>query len=371
MALGSVLASGGMKAAVLRSAPGKLEIEELTIPEPQPHEVVIRTSHAGLCHSDLNIIDGVFPYPLPVVMGHEAAGVVEAVGSNVTYVAPGDHVITCLSSFCGACRFCLSGRPHLCSSRVELRALSRPLLDGDGQPVSALVGLGTFAEQMVVHEHAVAKVRADMPLDIASLLGCGVTTGLGAALRTAHIEPGSSAAVIGCGGIGLAAVQGALLAGASPVIAIDIAEDKLRRAKRIGATHIIDASVDDPVAAVQGLTGGGVDYSFEAIGSKKTAEQAVAMLAMAGVATVIGMVPMGETVDIPGTDLFMLEKRVQGSNMGSNRFRYDMPWFCDLYMEGRLKLDEFVTAHRPLDEVNEGYDDMRRGEGLRTVIDFA
>jgi S-(hydroxymethyl)glutathione dehydrogenase/alcohol dehydrogenase len=361
-----------MRAAVLRESPGKLEIEELTLDAPLPHEIRIRTSHSGLCHSDLHVIDGHFPSELPIVLGHEAAGIVEEVGEAVTYVAPGDHVITCLSSFCGECSYCLSGRAHLCSGRVALRNRVRPALtDANGEAVAQLVGLGGFASEMVVHEHAVAKIRTDMPLDIASLLGCGVTTGMGAALRTAKIEPGSSAVVLGCGGIGLAAVQGAHIAGASPLIAVDIADDKLERAKRLGATHTVNAKEQDAVEAVRALTGGlGVNYSFEAIGSKQTAEQAFAMLAPGGVATVIGMIPFGVNVEVPAVELYMQEKKLQGSNMGSNRFRSDMPWFCDLYLEGRLKLDELLTAHRPLDEINEGYDDMRNGKGLRTVISF-
>jgi S-(hydroxymethyl)glutathione dehydrogenase/alcohol dehydrogenase len=359
-----------VKAAVLRSAPGKLEIEELAIDAPGAREVLVRTVHAGLCHSDLHFIEGRFPHPLPVVMGHEAAGVVEAVGSEVGYVRPGDHVITCLSSFCGECRSCLRGRTYLCMARPGLQRATPPLHGPGDEPVHAAVGLGAFAEQMVVHERALAKIREDMPLDVASLLGCGVTTGLGAALRTAKVEPGSSAAVIGCGGIGLAAVQGARLAGASQIVAVDVAADKLDRARTVGATHVVDASAGDAVEAVRVLTGGGVDFSFEAIGLKRTAEQAFAMLRPGGVATVIGMVPPTEVLEIRAADLYMMDKRVQGSNMGSNRFRLDMPWYCDLYLDGRLKLDELVTAHRPLEEVNEGYEDLRNGVGLRTVLDI-
>ena len=360
-----------MEAAVLRSSPGRLEIEDVSVDKVGSREVLVRTAHAGLCHSDLHFIDGVWQVGGATIMGHEGAGVVEAVGSDVTHVKPGDHVITCVSIFCGQCKYCLGGRPHLCSNRSTLVARDKPAIkDGKGDAVSPFASLGCFAEQMLVHEHAVVKIREDMPLDIAALIGCGVTTGLGAVIRTAAVKPGSSVAVIGCGGIGLAAVQGARLMSAAPIIAVDISPEKLDNAQRLGATHAVNALDVDAVQAVKELTGGGVDYSFEAIGTKKTAEQAFAMLGRGGTATVIGMVPIGVALDIPGADLFMYEKRIQGSLMGSNQFRTDMPWFIELYLDGRLKLDEMVSAHRPLGEINEGYDAMRDGIGTRTVIDF-
>lgn len=359
-----------MRAAVLR-APGKLEIEDLVIDRPGPHEVLVRTAHAGLCHTDQTFIDGVYPCPMPTVPGHEASGVVEAVGVEVSHVAPGDHVITCFSGFCGECRYCMTGRSHLCAARPGVqRMASPPLRDDRGQAVNALLGMGAFAEQMLLHERHLVKIRPDMPLDVAALIGCGVVTGLGAVLRTAKVEPASSVAVIGCGGIGLSAIQGAVIAGAAPLIAVDIAPEKLERALELGATHAVDGRDGDAVANVREIVGAGVDYSFEAIGMKATAEQAFAMLAPGGTATIIGMVPFGVKLEIPAIDLYAQEKRLQGSNLGSNRFRIDMPWICDLYLRGRLKLDELVTAHRPLHEVNEGYADLRTGVGVRTVLDF-
>jgi S-(hydroxymethyl)glutathione dehydrogenase/alcohol dehydrogenase len=356
---------------VLHEAPGRLEIEAVALdPDLLPREVRVRISYSGLCHSDLHFIDGLHPAQLPMVLGHEAAGVVEAVGDAVTYVQPGDHVISCLSTFCGECRHCLSGRPSICSGRSALRARPRPaLVSARGEPVTQLAGLGAFAEQTIVHEHTLARIGPEMPLDVAALLGCGVITGIGAVLRTAKIEPGSSAAVVGCGGIGLAAVQGAGLAGATPIIAVDIADDKLERARDLGATHTVNASREDAVAAVRALTGGGVDYSFEAIGAKQTAEQVISMLAPGGVATIIGVLPADAIIEIPASAL-VGEKRVQSSSMGSNRFRTDLPWLCDLYLQGRLKLDELVTARRPLEEINDGFDDMRAGLGARTLLEF-
>jgi S-(hydroxymethyl)glutathione dehydrogenase/alcohol dehydrogenase len=360
-----------MKAAVLNHSPGTLEIEELSIDAPGPREVLVRTTHAGLCHSDLHFMDGVWPMMPPAVMGHEGAGIVEAVGSDVTYVQPGDHVITCLSMFCGQCKYCLSGRPHLCSNRAMFVRDKPALTNAKGAAVTPFASLGAFAEQMLVHEHAVVKIREDMPLDTAALIGCGVTTGLGAVFRTAAVKPASSVAVVGCGGIGLAAVQGARLCGAGQIIAVDVTEEKLAVARTLGATHVVNAREVDAVQAVKDLTGGGVDYSFEAIGLKATAEQCFAMLARGGTATVIGMVPLGQNLEISGAELFMNEKRIQGSLMGSNQFRTDMPWFVELYLEGRLKLDEMVSARRPLTEINDGYDTMRQGIATRTVIDFA
>jgi S-(hydroxymethyl)glutathione dehydrogenase/alcohol dehydrogenase len=360
-----------MKAAVLHESRGRLAIEALALDDDlMPSEVRVRLSFSGLCHSDLHFIEGENSTELPIVLGHEAAGVVEAVGDAVTYVQPGDHVITCLSLFCGECRYCLSGRPSICSGRAALSARPRPALtNARGEAIARLSNLGAFAEEMVVHEHMVAKIRPEMPLDAAALLGCGVITGVGAALRTAKIEPGSSAVIVGCGGIGLAAVQGARLAGASPIIAVDIADEKLELAMKVGATHTVNASREDPVLAVRELTGGGVDYSFEAIGRTQTVEQAVGMLTNGGVATVIGVLPEGTTIHLPSSAL-LREKRLQASSMGSNRFRSDLPWLCDLYLQGRLKLDEVVTARRPIEEINEGYDDMRAGRGTRTLLVF-
>jgi S-(hydroxymethyl)glutathione dehydrogenase/alcohol dehydrogenase len=360
-----------MRAAVLSKSPGDLEIEDLSIDAPGPREVLVRTVHAGLCHSDLHFMDGVYQIGSRTVMGHEGAGIVEAVGRDVTHVKPGDHVIACLSVFCGQCRYCLSGRPHLCSERATVTARQAPALtDAKGQAVTPFASLGAFAEQMLLHEHALVKIRDDMPLDAAALIGCGVTTGLGAVFRTAKVQPGSSVAVVGCGGIGLAAIQGARLSGAAPIIAVDVTPEKLEQAQRLGATHTVNAADTDAVAAVKELTGGGVDYSFEAIGLKATAEQCYGMLARGGTATVIGMIPVGVTLEIPGADLFMNERKLQGSLMGSNQFRTDMPWFCDLYLDGRLKLDEMVSARISLDKINEGYASMRARAGTRTVIDF-
>ncbi len=360
-----------MKAAVLNQIPGELEIEEITIDKPARSEVLIRTVNAGLCHSDLHFMTGDWQMPPPLLMGHEAAGVVEAVGEDVSYVKPGDHVITCLSGFCGTCRYCTNGQLSLCPNKRKLQERSQPsLVNHEGTAVTPFTGLGAFAEQMLVHEHFVVKIREDMPLDKAALIGCGVTTGLGAVFRTAKVEPGSTVCVIGAGGIGMSAVQGARIAGAGKIIAVDLSDTKLEQAQALGATHVVNASEGDPVGAVQEITGGGVDYSFEAIGLKATAEQSFNMLAPGGTATVIGMIPINQNLEIPGYQLFLMEKKLQGSMMGSNQFRTDMPRFIDLYLDGRLKLDEMVSQHIHLEQVNEGYDAMKQGDTMRTIIDF-
>jgi S-(hydroxymethyl)glutathione dehydrogenase/alcohol dehydrogenase len=355
-----------MKAAVLREVKKPLTIEDVQVAKPGPHEVLIRTAAAGVCHSDLHFQNGSYFYPMPAVLGHESAGVVEQVGSEVRYVAPGDHVITCLSVFCGHCEYCLKGRPSLCDKAATRRA---PRLSQKGEVMHQFLDLSSYAEQMLVHENAVVKITKDMPLDRAALIGCGVTTGAGAVFNTAKVPVGATVAVIGCGGVGLSAVQGARIAGAGRIIAVDTVASKLDLAKRFGATDFVSASDGDPVEQVKQLTGGGVEYAFEAIGLKKTAEQAFAMLKNGGVATVIGMIPLGQKVELPGVD-FLFEKKIQGSNMGSNAFRVDMPRYVDLYLQGRLNLDDLVSKRIELSQVNEAFADLERGNLARSVIVF-
>ena len=359
-----------MRAAVLPTIPSMLEIGEVVVDAPRRHEVLVRTVAAGLCHSDLHFMEGKYAHDTPTVPGHEAAGIVEAVGEEVTEFQPGDHVIGCLSIFCGHCEYCLSGRPVLCTRQGLTRGADEPpRLAWHGQRIHQFLRLSAFAEYMLVHENALVKIRDDMPLDRAALIGCAVTTGLGAVFNTAKVPPGSSVAVIGCGGVGLNAVQGAAIAGAGRIIAIDTMPWKLELASHFGATDLVDATAGNPVAQVLDLTDGGVEYAFEAIGLKLTAEQSFAMLRKGGTATIIGMIPEGQTIELPGSE-FLDEKKIQGSNMGSNRFRIDMPRYVDLYMSGRLKLDELVSRRIALDEINDGFEAMRRGEVARSVIAF-
>ena len=359
-----------MRAAVLPAIPSALEIAEVQIDKPGPREVLVRTVASGLCHSDLHFMEGKYAHDTPTIPGHEAAGVVEAVGSDVTMFAPGDHVIGCLSIFCGRCRYCLSGRPVLCTRQGLERTLEQPpRLSRDGERIHQFLRLSAFAEWMLVNENTLVKIPKEMPLDRAALIGCAVTTGLGAVFNTAKVPAGSTVAVIGCGGVGLNCVQGAALAGAGRIIAIDTNTGKLELARDFGATDLVDAAAGDPVEQVRELTGGGVEYAFEAIGLKITAEQSFGMLERGGTATIIGMIPEGEKIELPGSD-FLDEKKIQGSNMGSNRFRVDMPRYVDLYLRGRLKLDELVSARIGLEDVNAGFDAMRRGEVARSVIMF-
>jgi S-(hydroxymethyl)glutathione dehydrogenase/alcohol dehydrogenase len=356
----------------LNEQPGHLDIEDISVDKPAANEVLMRVVGAGLCHSDLHFMEGLFRQKLPAVLGHESAGIVEAVGEDVTYCKPGDHVIACTSMFCGQCRQCLSGHPYRCTNP---KATSRPreaaarLTKSDGTPVEQFARLGGFAEMMLVHQNAVVTITKDMPLDLAALIGCGITTGMGAVFRTAAVEPGSRVAVIGAGGIGLAAIQAARIAGAGQVIVVDVSDEKLEIARQLGGTDVVNASKVDPVQAVKELTDGGVDYSFEAIGLKATSEQAFNMLDIGGTATVIGMVPSSQKIELRGMDL-LAEKKMQGSMMGSNQFRTDMPNMVRMYLDGRLKLDEMVSARLKLDEINEGYDKMKRGEVTRSVIVF-
>ena len=359
-----------MKAAVLRQINTPLTIEDVQVSKPGPREVLVRTAAAGVCHSDLHFQNGSYPYPLPAVLGHESAGVVEAVGSDVHYVKPGDHVITCLSAFCGHCEYCLTGHMSLCQEpEVRREAGEEARITKAGTEVYQFLNLSSFAEMMLVHEHALAKIRPDMPLDRAALIGCGVTTGVGAVIHTAKVEPGATVAVIGCGGVGLSALNGAAIAGAARIIAIDTVASKLELARKFGATDVVNAKGKDPVGEVMEMTQGGVHYAFEAIGLKSTTEQAFKMLRRGGTATIIGMIPVGTMVEFHGPD-FLSEKKIQGSNMGSNRFRVDMPRFIELYLQGRLHLDDLLSRRIRLEDVNDAMDALKTGEVARSVIMF-
>jgi len=344
-----------MKAAVFYGAGKPLEIEDVQISKPGPHEVLLRTSAAGVCHSDLHFVEGLYPMAPRAVLGHESAGIVEQVGYEVQYVKPGDHVITCLSVFCGICDYCRPDEP--------------PRLSQGDERVTQFANLSSFAEQMLVHENAVVKIREDMPMDRAAVIGCGVTTGVGAALRTAQVRPGTTVAVIGCGGVGLSAINGAAIAGAGRIIAIDRLDSKLELAKTFGATDIVNASDGTSVEQVKELVKGGVHYSFEAIGLKQTTEDAWNMLRAGGTATVIGMIPVGTKVEIHGPD-FLREKKIQGSSMGSNRFRTDMPRYIEFYLSGKLKLDELISSHIKLEEINAAMENLKTGEVARQLIMF-
>lgn len=361
-----------MRAAVLESAPGQLAIKEISIDRPLANEVLITVAASGLCHTDLHFMEGHLSCDVPAVLGHEVAGIVEAVGDDVTYVAPGDHVIACLSVFCGQCEHCLTGNPAICANPHSTdRSPDAPSrLSCDGVAVTQFMRLGAFAEQILVHQNAIARINPEMPLDRAALLGCGVTTGLGAVFNTASVRPGATVAVLGCGAIGLNVVQGARISGARRIFAIDTNPAKLDMAELFGATdkvHVDDGNAVDQI--MDATSGIGVDFSFEAIGSPRTARQAFLMLAKGGHATIIGLMGEKEEVALPGLH-FLAERRIQGCDMGSNRFRVDMPRYVELYMAGRLKLDDMISQYLSLDQINDGFAAMKAGETVRSVITF-
>jgi S-(hydroxymethyl)glutathione dehydrogenase/alcohol dehydrogenase len=359
-----------MRAALL-TGPGPIEPVSIEIDGPEAGEVLVRLRACGVCHSDLLIIDAVkAPLPRPSLLGHEAAGVVEAVGDGVTTVRPGDHVVLAFHPNCGACFFCKHGQPQLCErpdNRHRAHDGPRPRLRWNGAPVIQGIGVGGWAEYACMPEGGVVKVRDDAPLEAVCLAGCAVTTGIGAALWTAGVEPGSQVAVIGCGGVGLNIVQGARIAGASRIIAVDLRQDALELARRFGATDVIDASKGNPVGQVRAMTGGYLDYAFESVGLPIAVEQAFAMVRPGGTAVAVG-VNLGN-VTLPGSG-FLQEKRLLGSLYGSADIQTAIPRIIDLYMEGKVLLDELVSRRRPLSEINEAVADLHDGAVARTVIEL-
>ena len=360
-----------MKAAVLMEVNKPLVIEDVSLPKPGPREVLIRTSVAGLCHSDLHFMEGLYPHPLPAVLGHESAGVVEQVGSDVTYVKPGDHVVTCLSVFCGTCDNCSTGRPVLCTDTTVklLPGVSNRLSWARSEKLHQFLNLSSFAEQMLVHENAIVKIRNDMPLDLAALIGCGVITGYGAVANTAKVAPGETVAVIGCGGVGQFVVQGARIAGASAIVAVDPSASKRAAASTVGATHAIDPSDGGMVDELKAMTGGrGVDVAFEVVGRPELVRQAFDSTRAAGTTVIVGMSALDAEVTLPLFDWFHLEKRVLGCNYGSAQVRREFPRLVALAESGSLDIGAAVTRVRPLVEVNDAFDDLRAGTVVRTVL---
>lgn len=360
-----------MKAAVLVEAGKPLEIEDLTISKPGPHEVLIRTAACGLCHSDLHFIEGSYPHPLPAVPGHEAAGIVEAIGSEVRSVAVGDAVISCLSAFCGQCEFCVTGRLSLCLGANTRRAPGDAprIARSDGSAVGQMLNLSAFAEQMLIHENACVKIDPDMPLDRAAVIGCAVTTGAGTIFNACNVTPGETVAVVGCGGVGLATINAAKIAGASRIIAADPIPEKRELAIKLGATDVVDAMADDAAAQIVELTKGGVDHAIEAVGRPASGELAVGSLKRGGTATILGMMPLDHRVGLSAMDL-LSGKKLQGAIMGNTRFPVDIPRLVDFYLRGKLDLDSIVAETIPLEQINDGFEKMKKGDAARSVITF-
>jgi S-(hydroxymethyl)glutathione dehydrogenase/alcohol dehydrogenase len=360
-----------LKAAILREARAPLEIAEVALDAPGPREVLVRTRACGLCHSDLHFIEGSYPHPLPCIPGHEAAGVVEAVGSEVRTVRPGDHVVTCLSAYCGHCEYCVTGRMALCPGGDTRRpgGAAPRIRAEDGSPIAQMLNLSAFAEAMLIHEHACVRITPDMPLDKAAVIGCAVTTGAGTIFNACKLTPGETVAVIGCGGVGLATVNAARIAGAGRIIAADPVPEKRALAEKLGATDVVDPTGDGAAAAIVELTQGGVDHAVEAVGRPASAELAVRVLRRGGTATILGMMPLDQKVGLAALDL-LSGKKLQGAFMGANRFPVDIPRLVDFYLRGLLDLDTIVAETIPLEQVNAGFERMKRGDSARSVILF-
>ena len=357
-----------MKAAVFRSVDQPVRIEDVEVRDPGPGEVRIALKAAGLCHSDLSVIDGTIPYPTPVVLGHEGAGIVEAIGVGVTAVKEGDTVIVSTLAHCGRCSKCDVGRPTECRNAPSPKD-AKPFTIG-GKPAFQFANASVFTERTVVREQGAIRIDSRVPFDRAALIGCGVMTGFGAVVNRARVETGSTMAVFGVGGIGLNCVQGGVMAGASKIIAVDVLAQKLEWAMRFGATHVVDASKDDPVAAVRDLTGGGADYTFEAVGNIAVIRQALEALGPGGALTIVGVPKVGSSYEFVVHALYQ-NKSILGCRYGAARPQRDFPMLADLYLGGRLKVDELITRHYRLEEFDAALDDLRGGQLARGVFSLA
>jgi len=362
------------KAVVARELNKPVRVEEVLVEDPRQGEVMIRMAACGVCHSDLSATNGTIPYPLPIVLGHEGAGVVVAVGEGVTRFKLGDHVLSSFVSMCGRCANCQTGRPQLCEqaqrAQFTLPDGTTRFKDLDGNQLNVFSGCGTMAELATLHQDSVVKIDADMPLDRAALIGCGVMTGVGAAVNTAGVQPGSTAIVFGCGGVGLNVIQGCVIAGARAIIAIDMNEAKLEFAKRFGATHTFNAREEGLVKTLIKSTGGGADFAFDCVGLGKIAEQAFSSIRRGGTAVVVGIAPPKDTLSISTAALAVLEKKLTGSFFGSARPQQDFPRLIGLYRNGRLKLDELIDRSYPIDAAPQAFADLEAGGQGRGVIVF-
>lgn len=365
-----------MKAAVLDEVGAKYEIREIQIDSPIGREILVDVKASGLCHSDEHIRENDFGFPMPTVLGHELAGVVREIGPDVTEFSVGDHVTGCLVAFCGHCDQCVMGAPFRCENQETVgvrQADEAPRMSTmDGTPITQFQGLGGFAEQSLVHENQLVQVNKEIPFDRACLLGCGVITGAGTAINTASVRVGDYVAVFGCGGVGLNGIQGAAIAGARKVIGIDLQPGKLELAKKFGATDVINPAEEDLNERILEITNGyGVHHAFEMIGLLPTMKQAFSILGKDGTAYVIGMQKPGTTLDIElFNDVLMNRKAVKGVYMGSSNPRIDIPLYADLYVQGRLNLDDLVSKRIKLEDINETYAELGGGQVARAVITF-
>lgn len=363
-----------MKAVVFRDPASPIEYVDVDLAPPRAGEVRVRIAAAGVCHSDLHIKRGEWDAAAPLVMGHEGSGVVTELGEGVTTLAVGDHVVLSWVPPCGECRYCRAGHEARCQKVATVVAPLGVLFDGtsrlsrDGEQLHHYLGVSSFAEEVVVPASGAVKVRDDAPLDVIAVVGCAVATGVGAVLNTAAVEPGSTVAVIGCGGVGLNVVQGARLAGAERIVAVDVRPEKTKMALQFGATDRLDASQGDAVEQLRDLIPDGVDYAFDAIGRTSTTEQAIRMLGLGGAAVIVGLPPTGAKASFEPLVLAEADQRILGSNYGSVRPSIDVPALVDRYMDGQLKIDPLISGRRPLSEAAEALDDLEAGSALRTLL---
>ncbi|MGE3270318.1 MAG: Zn-dependent alcohol dehydrogenase [Chloroflexota bacterium] len=362
-----------MKAAILNDYQTPLSIEDVTIDPPKAGEVKIRIAATGVCHSDYHVMKGEWKFGVPVLLGHEASGIVEEVGPGVTGIKPGDKAALSFRPWCGRCRNCISGSSVLCTGytgdRFKMHDGTSRVHRGT-EDIGVLGRMGSFAEYVVMPAEQVVPVEQDIDLDSLALIGCAVTTGVGAVLNTAKVTPGSTVAVIGCGGVGLNVVQGAAVAGASRIIAVDLLDNKLDYAGSFGATDLVNGSKGDAVEQVVELTNGGVDYAFEVIGNYRTVEQAIKMIRPAGTAVIVGMAPQNQTAGFDPLLFVQKEAKLLGSWYGSARPRLDFQRFIDMTLAGKLKVKEMISARYPLEQINEAYDRLGRGEVARSLVTF-
>ena len=364
-----------MQAAVLNEFNTPFSIETVDLAPPEAGEVLVKVAAAGICHSDWHVVEGLSYFPLPIICGHEGSGVVESVGEGVSGLKPGDHVTLSFRAHCGECFYCLRDKGNLCEtfspvlrSGLMQDGLSR--ITRDGEPVHIMTGLGCFAEYVVIDQSAAVPIRQDVPLEVAALVGCAVSTGVGAAIYTADVRPGESVAVYGAGGVGLNIIMGAVMCGADPVIAVDTNSSKMEIAREFGATHTL-YSDDESVAEIQALTGGrGADHVFESVGLSFLQERGLEATRPGGTLTLVGLTPVGSDTNLPGAIITRTEKVIRGSFYGSVNTKRDFPMFIELYRAGKLKLDELVTRRYQLDEINEAYANMLTGEVARGIIVF-
>lgn len=362
-----------VRGVVFRSPGQEVTVSDITLAPPGPGEVEVAVTAAGVCHSDLHVIRGEWDHPTPVVMGHEGSGVVTALGAGVTGLEIGDHVVLSWVPSCGTCRFCLAGRPAACSLVAEVVAPGGVLYDGTSRlgrrrAAHHYLGVSSFAERVVVPASGAIKVREDAPLDVIALVGCAIATGVGAVRNTAGVEAGATVAVIGCGGVGLSCVQGARLAKAGRIVAVDVVPEKLELARRLGATDAIDARDGDVVEALRALVPEGLDYVFDAIGKIETTEQSIAALGQGGAAVIVGLPPTGRTARFDPLALAEADQRILGSNYGSVDAARDIPALVDLVVSGELDVESMISARRPLDEAADALADLAAGHALRQLL---